>query len=78
VDDPLLRTLEIEQLDAELARVPDQRRHLARRYRVRDRQAPVAGGDVVVHGADRQLRPADPAARQPQALERLGRGDLMD
>ena len=75
---PCSGLVQVEQLDAELAGVPDQRRHLAGRDLVGDGEPPVAGGDVVVDGGDREVGPADPAARQPEPLERLGRGDLVD
>ena len=38
----------------------------------------VRGRDVVVHRGDRQVGPPDLAAGQPQALERLRPGDLVD
>ena len=61
--------------DAELRAVPRERLELLLRERV-DRRV-VAGGDVVVHRRERQVGPAHAAAGEPQALERLRRGDLV-
>ncbi len=47
------------------------------RDRVDDRQAAVGRRHVVVDGRERPLRPANLAAGQPQALERLGAGDFV-
>ena len=63
------------QLDPELLAVRAQCVELGLRHRVchRSRQ----GRDVVVHRRDGELGPANPAAGEPQPLERLGRGDLV-
>ena len=66
------------QLDAGLAGVAHQRGELPGRDRVRDRQAPVAGGDVVIHRGQREVGAADAPPRQPEPFEGLGRGDLVD
>ena len=48
------------------------------RDRVENRQAAIGGGHVVVGGGHGPLGPADLAAGQPQPLERLGTGYLVD
>ena len=77
VDDALLRRIEVEQLDPELARIPDQRRQLAGGGLVGDRQTPVAGGDVVIDRGHGELGAANLPPREPEPVEGLGRGDLV-
>ena len=45
---------------------------------VGQRQVEADGRRVVVHGGQGEVGPADGAAGQAQAVERLGRGDLVD
>ena len=77
VHDALVGRVEVEQRQAERACVAGEGAHLLRGDRVGDRQVPVAGGDVVVDGGERALGPPHPAPGEPQALERLGRRDLV-
>src|SRR5262249_31193126 len=46
--------------------------------RVLDRLVPVEGGDVVVLRRQRQVGTAYAATCEPEPVERLGRGDLVD
>ena len=62
--------------DVELLAVAPERLELLRRELVHGRV--VAGDDVVVHRRERQVWPASPAAGDPQPLEGLRRGDLVD
>ena len=78
VDDPLLRIVEIVQANAELAAVVAQGVDLLFGNRIGDRQAAIGRGHVVVGRGHGQLRPAHPAAGQPQSLERLGAGHFVD
>ena len=39
---------------------------------------PFLGRDVVIHRRERQIRPPDPPLGEPEAVERLGRSDLVD
>ena len=76
VDDPLAPAAGRVERDAELVAVPPQRVELLLGERVHRRV--VAGRDVVVHRRDRQVGAADAPPGEPQALERLRRGDLVD
>ncbi len=78
VHDSLQWRPEIEQLQPEVPRVYRQRLELPRGNRIGDRRRAVPRGDVVVHRRHRQRRPAHPAPRLPQPLERLGRGHLVN
>jgi hypothetical protein len=64
------------QGNAEIDAVPLQRLELLAGERVADR--PRLGRDVVVHRRDREVGTAHRAASQPQRLERLRAGDLVD
>ena len=77
VHDSLVGRIEVVQLDPELLGVPHQCGHLACRQLVGDRQPAVSGRHVVVHRGDGEVGPADAAPRQPESLERLGRGHLV-
>jgi hypothetical protein len=77
VDDALVGMAHAETGDAELVAVGPQDLHLPGRDGVGDRLVEPGGGDVVVHGGDGEVGPADRAARQAQTLEGLGRGDLV-
>ena len=78
VDDPLLAIVEIVHADAELAAVRPQGVDLLLGDRIGDRQAAIGRRHVVVGRGHGQLGPADLAAGQPQALERLGAGHFVD
>ena len=75
VDDALARRPHREERDAELRGVRGQRIHLPLRDRVGD--GADRRRDVVIHGRDGEVRAADGAAVQPQAVERLRAGDLV-
>ncbi len=66
------------QPDTEVGAVLAQGLDLGGRDRVGDRQQRVDGRDVVVLGGDGQIRAADGPAGQPQRLERLRAGHLVD
>ena len=78
VDDALVEVAERVQPDAELLGVPAQRLDLGAGDGVLDRLVPVDGRDVVVLGRDGQVGAADGPAAEPQPLERLRAGDLVD
>ena len=73
VHDPLVGRAQVEQLDAEIARVRGECLELPLRDGVVDGKCPVAGGDVVVHGGEREIGPSHPPPRPAQAAEGLGR-----
>ena len=78
VHDALLGVAHRVQPDAELLAVSPQRLHLDPRYRVGDRLIDVDRRHVVVLGGDRQIRPVDRTVGQPQPVESLGTGHLVD
>ena len=75
--DALPRAAHGVELDTELLAIARQRLHLRGRDRVRHRLVDADRRDVVVHGRQREIRTPDPAARHPQALERLWRRHLV-
>ena len=77
VDDALLGRVEIEELDPKRLRIPDQGIDLSCRDLIGDRKPALASGYVVIEGCDRQLWPPDPTPGEPEAVERLRRGDLV-
>ena len=77
VDDPLVAALDVVKRDAELAAVGPHRLDLPPRQRVANVEL-VLGRHVVIDGGERQVRPAHPAPGQPQAVERLRTGHLVD
>ena len=76
VDDALAARAGAVELDAERGAVRPQSVELQPCHLVLDRA--VGGRDVVIHRRHRELGPAHGAARQPEALEGLRRGDLVD
>ena len=76
VDDPLAAAAGREERDAELLAVAAQRVELRLGERIGHR--PVLGRHVVIHRRERQVGPPHAPVGEPQAVERLGRGDLMD
>ena len=60
------------------AQLSRERFELAPGNRVGDRPVDLGRRDVVVGGRDGEVGPADATAREPQAVEGLGRGDLVD
>ena len=78
VHDALLDVAERVQPDPELLGVVAQRVDLGARHRVGDRLVPVDRGDVVVLGGQGQVGTAYRTAGQPQAVEGLRGGDLVD
>ena len=76
VDDPFAAAAGREERNAELLAVAAQGVELRLGERIGDRA--LLGRDVVVHRRDRQIRPPDAPAGEPQAVEGLGRGDLVD
>ena len=77
--DALACVLHIEELDAKLRAIAAQRIHLARGDLIGDDQAILraCGWDVVVHGGDMPVWPAQFASRQAQTIEGLRRCDFM-
>ena len=78
VHDPLAWVAAAVQADAELLAVAGQRVHLRSRDRIRERLVERRGRHVVVHRGDGEVGPADLATVEPQAVERLRRGHLVD
>ena len=78
VHDALLDVAERVQAYAELLGVPAQGLDLGPRDRVGDRLVPVERGDVVVLGGQGEVGAAYGAPVEPQTVERLGRGHLVD
>ena len=77
VDDALRGVVDVVQRDAELVAVVAERVDLLLRDRVENRQAAVGRRHIVVDGGERALRPADLAAGEAQAFERLRAGDFV-
>ena len=78
VDDALLDVAEGVQAHPELLGVATQRLDLGAGDGVGDRLVPVDRGNVVVLGGEREVRTPHGAAGEPQPVERLRRGDLVD
>ena len=78
VHDPLVGVAHREQPDPELGAVGGQHLDLAGRDGILDGAVEGGGRHIVVHGGDGQVGPADAAAGQPQAVEGLRRGHLVD
>ena len=80
VHDPLVRGAERVQRDAELRAVALERLDLDAGELVADlgRHGCAVGGDVVVDRGQRAVGPADLAAGQPEAVEGLRAGHLVD
>ena len=80
VHDPLVLRTERVHGDAELLAVALERLHLHARELVPDpgRHRRPVGGDVVVGGGERPVRPAQLAPREPEPVERLRARDLVD
>ena len=76
VDDPLPAAAGREERHAELRAVPAQGIQLRLGERIGHR--PVLGRDVVIHRRERQIGPPDLPAGEPETVEGLGRGDLVD
>ena len=78
VDDPLLGVAQGVQADAELLAVVAQGLDLGAAGEIGNRLVDVQRGGVVVLGGDGEVRAAQRAAGQPEALEGLRRGHLVD
>ena len=78
VHDALLDVAHRVQPDAELLAVAAQCLHLGPRDRVGDRLVDVDRRHVVVLGGDRQIGPVHRPAGQPQSVEGLRAGHLVD
>ena len=78
VHDALLDVAERVQPDAELLGVAAQGLDLGARDRVGDRLVPVEGRDVVVLGGQGEVGTAHLPSGEPQAVEGLRAGDLVD
>ena len=78
VDNALARVVDVVQRDAEFAAVVAERIDLLLRDRVENRQAAVGRGDIVVDRRERPLGPANLAAGETEALERLRAGHFVD
>ena len=74
---PCADVVDVVQRDAELVAVVAQRVDLLLRDRIEDRQAAVGRRHVVVDRGERPLGPADLAAGEAQALERLRAGHFV-
>ncbi len=77
VDDPLMAALDVVERDAELPAVGPQRFYLPARQGIADVEL-VIGRDVMIDRRKRQVRSPDPAPGQPEPVERLRAGHLMD
>ena len=75
---PCADVVDVVERDAELVAVVAERVDLLLRDRVEDRQAAVGRRHVVIDGRERPLGPADLAAGEAQALERLRAGHFVD
>ena len=80
VDDALRGRLHVEELDAEFGAVAAEGFDLAQGGLVDDVEAvgDGGGGDVVVYRGDGAVGTADLAVGETEAVECLGRGDLVD
>ena len=84
VDDPLLGRGRVDVVDAEFGGVGAQRVELRGALRIGDRQQPAVRPQprrrrqIVVRHRQRQFRPAHPATRGAQPLERLRARHLVD
>ena len=78
VDNALVGVAQGVQAHPELGAVGAQGLNLGATGEVGDGQVNIEGGGVVVLGGQGQVGAADSAAGQPQALESLGAGDLVD
>ena len=77
VHDPLVTALDVVERHAELAAVRPQGLDLPARQRVADVEL-ILGRHVVVDGRERQVGASDPTPGQPQAVEGLRAGHLVD
>ena len=78
MDDPLARIIQAVEGDPELPAIGDQGVDLALGQRVPDGQSPSGGGHAVVDGGQSQVRSAHRPSGQPEPIESLRRGDLVD
>jgi hypothetical protein len=78
VDNPLLRGIQIKELDSELRCILAQSIELPGSELIDHRQPSVSRGDIVIDGGYSQIRSSHVPPRQSQSLERLRRGDLVD
>ena len=74
---PLMTTLNIVERDAELTAIGPHRLDLLPRQGVANIKL-IVGGDVMVDGGERQLRPPHAPARQPEPIERLRTGHFVN
>ena len=77
MNNPLVRTVQSEQLNFELFTVFSQGIDLKLGDGVCDGQGTIPGGDIVVRGRIGQVGPADLSTCQPQTFKGLSRSDLM-
>ena len=77
VDDPLVAAVDVIERHAKLAAIRPQRLDLPPRQGVANVEL-VLRRHVVIDRGERQVGPADPPARQPQALERLRTRHLVN
>ena len=78
MDDPLVGVAKVEQANPELPAIRPERVDLLLRDRVGDREAAIGGGDVVIGRRERCLGASHAATGDPQPLEGLGTGDLVN
>ena len=77
VNDALPRIVDVEQSNVEAFSVVTQRVHLPSSDHIKHGQGPVRRRHIVIDGRDRQIGPTNYASRGGEALEGLGRGDLV-
>ena len=78
MNDALAGVIQSVQGDAELLAVVNQGVDLLFGKGVADGKSPSGGGHAVVDGGQRQVGPAHRPSVQPEPVEGLGRGDLMN
>lgn len=72
--DSLLGAVEVVEADSEFFTIRTQLFNLLSRNRIRYRQTPIAGRNIVILGGDRSLGAANWSVRHSQAFEGLGAG----
>src|SRR3954471_15164984 len=76
--DALVGRIQIEELNAEVTSVLEQRAHLPGRELISDRKPPVSRGNVMVHRRHGQLWPPHSSPGEAQPFESLRGRDFVD